>query len=165
MTIDELRSGVLVKHFKRTMTSGEELRAEPMKYIYEILGTAMHTETEEQLVIYRALYGDKAMYARPIEMFLSEVDTEKYPYAMQKYRFVPFTGVELGHPKYRRGDIVRITGRNGDDVLGIVEIVDAYGTSVQTDEPSYDVIVESEDCLYKHVLESRILSHEGNAFC
>lgn len=157
MTKDDIRGGVRVKHFKRTMISGQELRAEPMKYIYEIIGTAMHTETEETLVIYRALYGDKALYARPVEMFLSEVDTEKYPYAMQEHRFELFTGVELGHPKYRRGDIVNTIGRSGDIVCGIVEIVDPYGTSEQTDEPSYDLLVDSENCLYKHIRESQIL--------
>lgn len=91
MTKDELRSGVVVKHFKREQMTREEFIASPAKYTYEILGTAMHTETEETLVIYRALYGDMAMYARPIQMFLSEVDREKYPKVQQKFRFEPKT--------------------------------------------------------------------------
>ena len=82
------KPGDIVSHFKRETLSEEE-KAKNI-YLYEIVGLAVHSETREEMMVYRALYGDKGMYVRPLEMFLSEVDHEKYPDIRQKYRFEIF---------------------------------------------------------------------------
>lgn len=54
---------------------------------YLVEDVATNSETDEKYVIYRQLYGDESLWVRPVDMFLSEVDHEKYPNVKQKYRF------------------------------------------------------------------------------
>ena len=87
MTRRDFRPGDRVRHFKRDLLTSEELAREPDKYRYEIICTALHTETREELIVYRALYGEGGVFARPKTMFMSETDREKYPQAKQRWRF------------------------------------------------------------------------------
>ena len=68
-----LTSGAIVRHFKGNL--------------YKVITIAEDTETQKQVVVYMALYGDFKNYVRDVDMFMSEVDHEKYPDVTQKYRF------------------------------------------------------------------------------
>ena len=71
----------------------------------------------------------------------------------------------IGRPRYTYGDSVRfaiIVDGEKSVFEGTVEIVDAYGTFEQNEEPSYDIMVNAHDapCFFKHVRESMILGDE-----
>ena len=90
--MERLNVGDIIQHFKR-----ETLENPGNRYLYEIKDIATHTETKEKLVIYKALYSDKDMgvdfgvYARPYDMFMSVVDSEKYPQIKSLYRFTKWS--------------------------------------------------------------------------
>ena len=63
---------------------GEKYRHFKIGKIVTVIGISRHTETEEISVVYEY---ERHIWNRPLEMFMSEVDEEKYPNAEQKYRF------------------------------------------------------------------------------
>lgn len=71
--MNEIKIKGIYKHFKGDLYLVEDI--------------AIDSETNRQVVVYRALYGENLLYVRDLEMFLSEVDKIKYPKVKQRYRF------------------------------------------------------------------------------
>ncbi len=66
------KKGQIYKHFKGNL--------------YEVIAIGKHTESMESMVVYQELDGEN-VFIRPLEMFISKVDKEKYPEVLQTYRF------------------------------------------------------------------------------
>ena len=165
------KAGEFYRHFKNNL--------------YQIVTVAKHSETGEELVIYQALYGDYGVYARPLEMFLSEVDHDKYPLVAQTYRFEK---VELGKRKGQSensnvassaGDMSGHKAEDDTDISGLsvssetesqeekpdpklLEFLDA-----DTFEEKYNVLVSMGECITDKLIDDiavvmDIVIPEGN---
>lgn len=85
---------LLTRHFKKDNSNmqfdrplperGQKYKHFKLGKIVTVIGISRHTETEEVTVVYDY---EGTIWNRPIEMFMSEVDKEKYPNVSQKYRF------------------------------------------------------------------------------
>lgn len=73
----KLKLNTIYKHFKGNL--------------YLVMDVVVDSETGRDMVLYRALYDDLKLYVRPMDMFLSEVDHDKYPEIKQKYRFEEYS--------------------------------------------------------------------------
>lgn len=87
-----LKNGSSADHEKgrvimRELPRAQEIYRHFKGNLYQIVSLAIHSETEEQMVVYQALYGNYAVYVRPLELFMSMVDRDKYPKTEQIYRF------------------------------------------------------------------------------
>jgi hypothetical protein len=54
--------------------------------LYEVSGVATHSETEEKLVVYRPLYGERGLWVRPLEMFDGTVTVDGT--VLKRFQFV-----------------------------------------------------------------------------
>lgn len=84
MVESKFKPGQLLRHFKRDFISEEERKQN--KYLYQVIGIAIHSETKEPMLIYQGLYAPFEMYARPLAMAEEKTDKVKYPEAKQEYR-------------------------------------------------------------------------------
>ena len=130
------RPGQVYRHFKGN--------------IYRIITIASHSETGEILVIYKRDDTEEKAYARPLDMFMSEVDRKKYPDVRDRYRFTLLQ--DTGDGSIRAGDAGPAHGYEAGQGDGLDPMLEAFLDA--------DTISKKVDIFYdmKKVADESILS-------
>ena len=97
------RPGQVYRHFKGN--------------IYRVIALADHSETGETLVMYKRDDSNEKAYARPLDMFMSEVDRKKYPDVKDRYRFTLYSEDENGDITARKTEAVQFEEGAPDPLL------------------------------------------------
>ena len=84
MLKSRFKPGDIIRHFKRDDLYESEKQGN--KYLYKVIAIAKHTETEEDMLVYQALYYPFETFTRPLKMAEEKVNKEKYPDVIQEYR-------------------------------------------------------------------------------
>ena len=113
-------AGQIYKHFKGNL--------------YEVLAVAVHTESEEKLVVYQSVDNPDRVFARPLEMFMSEIDRFRYPLIRAKYRFTLVSEPEVENNGEETKEEETIEETLNEDTKG--EDVKDEETEEQSDDDS-----------------------------
>lgn len=154
------RAGELYRHFKDKL--------------YQIVTIATHSETGESMVVYQALYDDYRVYVRPLGMFMSEVDHEKYPDITQKYRFEKISVADGMQEKTEDKEEEQTEPSSGRDMAAesLIKFLDAdtYAEKLNllremkktiNDKMAYDMAVSLDIVLKEGALEEKIKDLEN----
>lgn len=153
----EPRPGEIYRHFKGRL--------------YQVIAVAIHSETEEKMVVYQALYGTYQVFVRPLLEFISDTDRTKYPDAQQPERFqiwsgpeghgekeqdagsreAPMPELDMGKPGSWENPGETMREPQGENVL--MMFLEAHNC-----KEKFDILVGREDELDEHILNSIMVS-------
>ena len=125
--------------------------------IYRIITLATHSETGETLVIYKRDDAEEKSYARPLDMFLSEVDHKKYPDVRDKYRFTLCSEDVLSD--------LGIDDAEAADASGLDPLLEAFldaGSITEKIDRLYDMRKSANDEMLKFVAASLDIEVSGD---
>lgn len=147
----EPKPGEIYKHFKDKL--------------YQIITVASHTETNEKMVVYQALYGDFKTYVRPLTMFMSKVDKEKYPMVNEEYRFnkIIMNNGENSTEKDNKANLIETV--NSDELINL-DVAECLKESIKSKEVVENqvnpILLEFLDARTYHDKLSIVMGNKNN---